>query len=210
MSRIIGINGSPRKDRNSARLLDSALSGAADSGAEVRRIDLYDLSYTGCRSCFACKLLGSPTFGRCAVNDDLKPVLEDILSSDGLIISSPIYFGSAPGMVRSFCERLWFPSHTYSTDGSVAYDLHLKVGLMYSMNVPSDSFYADFIESEQEKFSSMVGPAKVFSAVDTLQFDDYSRYASAAFDAQHKKLRHEESFPEDLSRAYEFGKTLLG
>ena len=64
MSRIIGINGSPRKDRNSARLLDSALSGAKDSGAEVRRIDLYDLSYTGCRSCFACKLLGSPTFGK--------------------------------------------------------------------------------------------------------------------------------------------------
>ena len=107
MSRIIGINGSPRKDRNSARLLDSALSGAADSGAEVRRIDLYDLSYTGCRSCFACKLLGSPTFGRCAVNDDLKPVLEDILSSDGLIISSPIYFGSAPGMVRSFSSTIY-------------------------------------------------------------------------------------------------------
>ena len=210
MSRIIGINGSPRANWNSAKLLDSALHGAKDNGADVRRIDLYSLNYTGCRSCFACKLLGSPTFGRCAINDDLKPVLEDILSADGLIISSPIYFGSAPGMVRSFCERLWFPSHTYSTDGSVAYDLHLKVGLMYSMNVPSDSFYTDFIESEKEKFSSMVGPTAVFSAVDTLQFSDYSKYASAAFNAEHKKQHHEESFPEDLSRAYEFGRSLLG
>ena len=210
MSRIIGINGSPRANWNSAKLLDNALQGAKDNGADVKRIDLYSLNYTGCRSCFACKLLGSPTFGKCAFNDDLKPVLEDILSADGLIISSPIYFGSVPGMVRSFCERLWFPSHTYSTDGSVAYDLHLKVGLMYSMNVPSDSFYADFIESEKEKFSSMVGPAAVFSAVDTLQFSDYSKYASSAFDPEHKKQIHEKSFPEDLSRAYEFGRSLLG
>ena len=209
MNRIIGINGSPRTDWNSARMLDSALKGAAESGAEVMRIDLYSLNYTGCRSCFACKRLGSPTFGRCAVGDDLKPVLDDILSSDGLILSCPIYFGTTPGMVRSFCERLWFPSHTYSTDGSVAYDRHLKVGLIYTMNVPTDEYYREFIESEREKFDSMVGTASVLCATDTLQFADYSKYASAAFDPAHKQKVHDESFPADLERAYIFGRDLL-
>ena len=210
MARIIGVNGSPRIDRNSAKMLDSALKGASDAGIETKRIDLYRLNFTGCRSCFACKRLGADTFGKCAFADDLKPVLEEILSSDGLILSSPVYFGSDPGTVRSFCERLWFPSHTYSTDGSVAYDLHLKVALIYTMNVPSSSFYEGFIEDEREKFSSMVGPTTVLCATDTLQFDDYSKYSSSAFDPAHKKAVHDDSFPEDLRRAYELGRTLLG
>jgi len=210
MSRIIGINGSPRTGWNSAKMLDSALEGAASAGAEVKRVDLYSLSYTGCRSCFACKRLGSPGFGRCAVRDDLYPLLSEILDSDGLVLSCPVYFGSVPGMVRSFCERLWFPSHTYSTDGSIAYDLHLRVGLIYTMNVPDPGLYSEMISSEQEKFDSMVGRTSVLCAGDTLQFDDYSRYSSSAFDPVRKKKAHEELFPQDLKRAFEFGRDLLG
>lgn len=210
MARIIGVNGSPRMDWNSAKMLDSALKGAADKGIETKRIDLYRLNYTGCRSCFSCKHLGSKGFGRCAVRDDLKPVLDEILESDGLIVASPVYFGSDPGMVRSFFERLWFPSHTYSTDDSVAYDLHLKVGLIYTMNVPSSDFYSEFLESQKEKFSSMVGETTVLCAVDTLQFDDYSRYSSSAFDPEHKARSRRENFPSDLERAYSLGSSLLG
>ena len=190
-------------------MLDSALKGAADKGIETKRIDLYRLNYTGCRSCFSCKRLGSPGFGRCAVNDDLKPVLDEILEADGLIVASPVYSGSDPGMVRSFFERLWFPSHTYSTDDSVAYDLHLRVGLIYTMNVPSPEFYSEFLDSQEEKFRSMVGETKVLCAVDTLQFDDYSRYSSSAFDPAHKQEVHDTAFPDDLRRAYLLGSTLL-
>lgn len=210
MSRIVGINGSPRMGWNSAKMLESALKGAADKGIETKRIDLYRLHYTGCRSCFSCKRLGSPGFGRCAVNDDLKPVLDEIMESDGLIVSSPVYFGSDPGMVRSFFERLWFPSHTYSRDDTVAYDLHLKIGLIYTMNVPSSDLYSDFLESQKDKFSSMVGETTVLCAADTLQFDDYSKYSSSAFDPKHKLAVHESSFADDLLRAYQMGQTLLG
>ena len=210
MKKIIGINGSPRMNWNSAKMLDSALKGASDAGYETKRIDLYRLSYTGCRSCFACKRLGSPGFGRCAVNDDLKPVLDEILEADGLIISSPIYFGSTPGMVRSFCERLWFPSHTYSRDDTVAYDRHLKIALIYTMNVPRQEFYDDFIASEKGKFSSMVGDTTVLCALDTLQFDDYSKYSSSAFDPVHKEEVHRDRFPQDLENAYRLGRDLLG
>ena len=210
MKKVIGINGSPRMNWNSAKMLDSALKGASEAGCETKRIDLYRLNYTGCRSCFACKRLGSPGFGRCAVADDLKPVLDEILESDGLIVSSPISFGTAPGMVRSFCERLWFPSHTYSTDGTVAYDRHLRIALIYTMNVPRQEFYDDFIESEKEKFSSMVGETSVLCALDTMQFDDYSKYSSSAFDPVRKKESNETRFPQDLARAYELGRDLLG
>ena len=54
------INGSPRKNGNTAQLLRKAMEGAKDAGAEVEFVDLYDhsLIYKGCMSCFACKVKG--------------------------------------------------------------------------------------------------------------------------------------------------------
>ena len=53
--KTIILNGSPRKNWNTALMLKEAGKGAESVGAEVEYIDLFDLSYTGCRSCMACK-----------------------------------------------------------------------------------------------------------------------------------------------------------
>ena len=47
---VIAINGSPRKNGNSAAMLDAAIKGALENGAVVERIDLFDLNYKGCVS----------------------------------------------------------------------------------------------------------------------------------------------------------------
>ena len=57
--KAIAINGSPRKSWNTDLILQEALKGAADAGAEVEMVHLYDLNFTGCRSCFACKRKGA-------------------------------------------------------------------------------------------------------------------------------------------------------
>jgi hypothetical protein len=57
--KTIILNGSPRKNWNTAQVLKSAQKGAESVGAETEYIDLYDLSYTGCRSCMACKRKGA-------------------------------------------------------------------------------------------------------------------------------------------------------
>ncbi|MDO4566760.1 MAG: flavodoxin family protein, partial [Oscillospiraceae bacterium] len=108
--RLIGVNGSPRKNGNTAAMLDQALNGARAQGAQTERIDLYDLKYTGCRSCFECKRLGGRSFGRCALKDGLTGALEKALGAQALIVASPIYFGDVTGQTRSFFERLCFPS----------------------------------------------------------------------------------------------------
>ena len=54
------INGSPRKNGNTAKLLKRAMEGAAEAGAETELINLYE----GCMSCFACKLKGGKTSTR--------------------------------------------------------------------------------------------------------------------------------------------------
>ena len=68
--KIYAINGSPRKNKNTATLLQKALDGvkesAKDKEIETEIINLYDLNYTGCKSCFACKRLGGKSYGKCA------------------------------------------------------------------------------------------------------------------------------------------------
>ena len=84
MKKIVAINCSPRTGWNTATLVREAAQGAEDQGAEVRVIDLYALEkFTGCVSCFGCKLPQS--LGRCICRDGLAPVLEEIRNADGLI-----------------------------------------------------------------------------------------------------------------------------
>jgi Multimeric flavodoxin WrbA len=56
--KFLAINGSPRKNKNTASLLGKIAEGAASTGAETELVHLVDLNYRGCTSCFACKLVG--------------------------------------------------------------------------------------------------------------------------------------------------------
>lgn len=60
--KVIAINGSTRKQWNTGTLLNKALEGAASFGAETEIINLYDLNFKGCTSCFACKIKNGKSF----------------------------------------------------------------------------------------------------------------------------------------------------
>ena len=68
------INGSPRKNFNTAQLLDKAAEGIKNikEDAKIEIIDLYQLNYKGCMSCFNCKMIDGPFYKQCPINDDLK------------------------------------------------------------------------------------------------------------------------------------------
>ncbi|MDA8172762.1 MAG: flavodoxin family protein, partial [Nitrospiraceae bacterium] len=107
--KVIAVNGSPRKSWNTATLLNKALEGAAAQGAGTELFHLYDFTYKGCTSCFACKMKDGKQQGRCAMKDDLTPILKKIEDeADAIVLGSPIYFGSMSGEMRSFLERLLF------------------------------------------------------------------------------------------------------
>ena len=207
--KVIGMNGSHRKDWNSAQMLEHALKGAADAGAETELIHLIDLQATGCRSCFACKRLGGKSFGRCAVKDDLTDILDRSLEADAIIISAPVYFGDVPGMVRNLFERLWFPGLMYRRDGACAYDKKVKVGLIYTMNCPDERFYDSLIGGHKNTFERFFGETKVVCATETLQFDNYNLYVGDMFDVPRRQEKHEKVFPEDCRRAFEMGQELV-
>ena len=207
--KVIGLNGSPRKNWNSAQMLEHALKGAAAAGAETELIHLIDLNATGCRSCFACKRIGGKSFGRCAVRDDLTDILNRILEADAVIISAPVYFGDVPGMVRNLFERLWFPGLMYRRDGACAYDKKVKVGLIYTMNCPDEHFYDSLIAGHKGTFERFFGETKVVCATETLQFDNDDLYVGDMFDVPRRQEKHEKVFPEDCRRAFQMGEELV-
>ena len=59
------------KNSNTAKMLKSVKEGAESKGYQVEYYDLYDLSFTGCRSCLACKLKDGRR-NHCFWKDDLK------------------------------------------------------------------------------------------------------------------------------------------
>ena len=137
---VIAINGSPRKKWNTTTMLEKALEGAASEGAETEIIHLYDLNFKGCTSCFACKLKDGKCYGKCAMNDELTPVLDKLKDVDAVILGSPIYLGNSTGEMRSFMERFIFPYLVYSAYPISLFPGNIPVGYIYTLGATEEYF----------------------------------------------------------------------
>jgi multimeric flavodoxin WrbA len=211
--KIIAINGSPRKKWNTATLLEKALEGAASQGAVTELIHLYDLDCKGCTSCFSCKLKGGKSYGKCAMNDGLTPVLEKLATADAFILGSPIYFGTVTGEMRSFMERLLFQYLAYTSPPSTLFTKKIPTAFIYAMNI-SEKMMAEYqysvhFGSNENYLTRMFGQqAETLCCFETLQFDDYDKVVFNYFDPEERKKRRLEVFPEDCCKAYELGARL--
>lgn len=214
------VNGSPRKNMNTAKLLAEAARGAQDVGAETETVNLYDLSFTGCKGCMACKMKDTKFHARCALRDDLTPVLQKCAAADVVVMGSPIYFSYPTGEFRSFLERFLFPVDTYLLE--VAGDWSSKriklfegvkpCGIIYTMNCPEGLAgqvgYPQIMEPNRAEVERLYGYCEDYWSYDTYQVKDYSRYDINMFDEAAKRVQLEEQFPKDMQAAYEMGKRL--
>ena len=211
--RVVVINGGPRKRWNTAQLLGRALAGAESVGAKTSMVHLYDLTYKGCVSCFACKTKTGWKNGRCGHRDGLSPLLESLEGAAAVILGSPIYLGDVTGAARSFLERWVFANLAYDRDNPFVLAKGPAVGMIYAMNVTEDllaeGIYAALLQSHRQFLARLNGPAvEQLASCDTLQFDDYSLYHAPAFDEAHKRRVRQERFPLDLDKAFEMGARL--
>lgn len=208
--KLIAINGSPRKRNSTAILLEKALAGAASEGAETELIHLYDLDFKGCKSCFACKVKDGPSFGKCALQDDLTPVIKKLREADGFFLGSPIYYGAVTGEARSFMERYLFAPMQYSNVTPLAYEKNQAAGFIYTMNIP-DAEMAKVsglelvLEHTAACFKMLTNHAETLYSYDTYQFDDHSKYLTDRVDVEKKEQVRREQFPEECQKAFEMG-----
>ncbi|HJV34253.1 exonuclease domain-containing protein [Geomonas sp.] len=211
--KVIAINGSPRKKWNTATLLEKALAGAKSSGAEVEIVHLYDLNFKGCQSCFACKLKNGASYGTCAMNDDLTPLLEKIAAADAFVLGSPIYFGTVTGEMRSFMERLFFPYLAYTRPPTTLFKKKIRAAFIYTMNVSEEMMaqnnYPVHINLNEAVLARTFGAAETLCSFETLQFEDYDKVVFSYCDPHERKKRHETVFPDDCRKAFELGERLV-
>ena len=102
---VLGISGSPRIRGNTEKLLDAFLKGAEEAGGDVEKILLKKLSFRSCMGCNKCHKTGV-----CVVKDDLTPLLEKIMETDILALSSPIYSMGITSELKALIDRgqfLW-------------------------------------------------------------------------------------------------------
>lgn len=212
MKKIIAINAGPRVGYNTDLLIKATAAGAESEGAEVEYISLFQLEkYTGCISCFACKL--PQTFGKCMCKDGLTTVLDKIRTADGLIIGSPNYLGNLTASFRALYERLVFQVLTYNREEPCCNTHKIPVVLITTSNCAEEAYavvgYESLMDSYKNTFNTFVGPTEVFVCGDTLQVKDYSKYNWTMFDPEKKKKHHDETFEDYLARAKEIGRKML-
>ncbi len=209
--KTIVINASPRKNQNTAQLLKEAQKGAESAGAETEYVDLYDLNFTGCRSCLACKRKNAER-NKCYWKDDLSPLIGRILQSDAVIIGSPIFMGEPTAHFRALFERLGFCVLSYDGDELSYYGKKLNAGFIYTMNAPREYYEKNIrpaLQITESTFGMLLkGEVKSYAACDTLQVSDYSRYSMGIFDEAAKKKHREEQFPKDLEECFRLGADL--
>jgi multimeric flavodoxin WrbA len=100
MVKIIGIVGSPRTGGNTEFLVETALKSAEAAGADIDIINLGSKDIEPCVACDICKATGE-----CAIYDDMREIMDKLLESDGMIIGSPVYFGSVTSQLKMLIDR---------------------------------------------------------------------------------------------------------
>jgi multimeric flavodoxin WrbA len=102
--KVIGISGSPRKKGNTEFLVQLALNEMEKEGIDTELISLADKTVNPCNACMACEKHKN----RCAIQDDFESIFLRMREADGLILGTPVYFGSATPNIKSFMDRAGF------------------------------------------------------------------------------------------------------
>ncbi|MBI2859890.1 MAG: flavodoxin family protein [Chloroflexi bacterium] len=107
--KVLGIMGSPRLKSNTDLLLEEALKGAKESGAEIEKIVVDKLDISPCREYYGCL-----KDGNCVIRDDMDDIYPRLLDADVVIVASPLFFYGVSAQLKALidrCQALWARWH---------------------------------------------------------------------------------------------------
>ena len=107
--KVVGILGSPRRGGNTEILLDSALAGAVERGAEVEKVLITEMKISPCKELYDCLKAG-----QCSIQDDMQSLYIKLMAADHIIFASPIFFYGITAQAKAMvdrCQALWVKSH---------------------------------------------------------------------------------------------------
>jgi multimeric flavodoxin WrbA len=99
--RILGISGSPKAGGNNDKLIEKVLDIALKRGFDTETVFISSSLIAPCTACGACAKEG----GKCPIDDSMQIVYDKLVSADGIIVSSPVYFGTMTAQLKALCDR---------------------------------------------------------------------------------------------------------
>ena len=109
MKKVVLLNGSPRANGCTAEALKEMVKVFEEEGIEAEILQIGSRNIRGCMACNYCS-----KNGRCVIDDYVNEVAPKIAEADGIVIGSPVYYGSPNGTLISFLDRLFYSSSELS------------------------------------------------------------------------------------------------
>jgi len=101
--KVVAINGSPRKAGNTYHSLKKVMAALESEGIETELVQLGSKNLKGCIACFKCV---DKKDEKChGVKDDMQGVIDKIIEADGVLLGSPVYFGSVSAELKALIDR---------------------------------------------------------------------------------------------------------
>jgi len=101
--KVVGFNGSPRKDSNTAILIKYVFGELKKEGIKTEMVQLSGKEIKGCKACYKCF---TNRDSHCAVdNDYLNECIDKMLEADGIILGSPTYFSDVTAEMKALIDR---------------------------------------------------------------------------------------------------------
>jgi multimeric flavodoxin WrbA len=106
--KVLAVNGSPRRQGNTAILIDEVLARLENAGIETAQVSLADYRLAGCGGCGGCAALVEPA---CTQEDDgLNDLVARMIAADGIVLGSPVYFSDVTTNMKSLIDRAGYIS----------------------------------------------------------------------------------------------------
>lgn len=104
MSKIVILNGSPRKSGNTSALVKAFSEGAESAGNSVTEFFINDMDIHGCKGCFG---ENSARECPCVQKDDMRKIYPAVRESDVVVFATPLYYWHMSGQIRTVIDRLF-------------------------------------------------------------------------------------------------------
>lgn len=102
--KILVLNGSPRRQGNTAAMVGAFVDGAAKSGHEVTAVNVCQKKIAGCLACEYCHTKGE---GKCIQQDDMQEVYPILEEAEMIVLASPVYYHSFTGQLQCAINRIY-------------------------------------------------------------------------------------------------------
>jgi multimeric flavodoxin WrbA len=154
MVKGIGYTASPRKEGNTAWVVNTLLEGAKEQGGETRSWHSGDLDIKPCRSCYGCRKGDKG----CVINDDMQKLYAALESADALVLGTPVYMGQMSAQAKLFTDRLFaskqflprFSPHFKETD-----IVKKKLALVFTQGNPDASLFQEHFDYTKKMFQML-------------------------------------------------------